>query len=544
MTDPRQINEAKAFSPLCWQRPAKEYQTTTRSEDCLFLNVWAPQWKVDEITSGATPSDPLPVLVWVHGGGFVVGAGNNHVISGLSLARENVILVSFNYRLGLFGFWKHESLKATGENITSNFGLHDQVMALEWIQKNIASFGGDSRSVTVLGESAGGTSILHHLTSRRMLEDAREGRPKLFHRAWIISAVLLETPFIESPENEIIGEEWANTQGCSGKDVLQCMRSLEPAKLISPLNRWSAFDYQANRATIYTSADADFPLIPVALREGNFVRDIPLVMGSSRDDGSLFAWFSFPLYGPDKDYLDHVIERTFGDLAPELLKLYPSEAYTSEYWRLTAMLSDAVWHCPAATVNSAFAALNLPSRRYVLNFRFNDSSDLFGIFHCGDLALVFENPSGNYLFPRYFTPEELELSKRFTHLLLRFMKDDLSDQDWPTYTTQQQNYLLVGHGTVNSTEFTFPKSFHKETCRFWHNELPRGLRSFPVNIYEQEGWKSSIANTFFWYMGAYEEYLTHENGIIALIATLAIATLLWKLVAKLFRSSAPLKKAV
>ena len=523
---------AKEYTHVCWQRVSRDLPIAGRSEDCLSLNIWAPQWKIDEIASGLGNTSLLPVIVWIHGGGFVVGSGTNAVVSGVSLARENTILVSLNYRLGLFGFWKHDKLKNSGEKIVSNFGLHDQQLALEWIQENIASFGGDPNSVTALGESAGGISILHHLTSSRMVSDYQNKKPKLFHRAWIISAVFLETGFLQSPESEVIGAEWASARGCSGERVIQCMTEKPAAELVDPLTRWSAFDYDTNRATIYSMADPEFPLIPVALREGAFDREVPIIIGSSMEDGSLFAWFSFPIYGPEKPYLEYVIERSFTHFSEEVMERYPSEKYQNEYWRFTDILTDAAWHCPAASIADTLSSFSLaPARRYVFNYRFNDSADLFGIFHASELTLIFEQPSGTYLFPRFFTEDELALSRRMSHLLAQFARNEITEQDWPSFQQPTAKYLRIGDH--NTTHVSIQSQFRHDQCKFWQTSIPRGLLHFPKGLYAQEGWTSNILNNIFWTFTNYEEHFTQTNGIIALIGSLLFASIIVKVISRL-----------
>jgi len=122
---------------------------TQPAEDCLYLNVWKP--------AGAAADARLPVMVWVHGGGFVNGGTSPAVYSGAAFARDGVVLVSINYRLGRFGFFAHPALKAEG--LGGNFGFLDQIAALKWVQANVAAFGGDPGNVTVFGESAGGMSM-------------------------------------------------------------------------------------------------------------------------------------------------------------------------------------------------------------------------------------------------------------------------------------------------------------------------------------------------------------------------------------------------
>ena len=132
---------------------------TTPSEDCLYLNVWAPVKR---------SAEKLPVMVWIYGGGFVNGGSSPAVYDGKHFAERGVVFVSFNYRLGRFGFFAHPALtKENPDGPLGNYGYMDQIAALQWVQRNIAGFGGDAANVTLFGESAGGISVLTLLTSAK-----------------------------------------------------------------------------------------------------------------------------------------------------------------------------------------------------------------------------------------------------------------------------------------------------------------------------------------------------------------------------------------
>ncbi|MBV8905354.1 MAG: carboxylesterase family protein, partial [Acidobacteriia bacterium] len=139
------VRDATKFGPRCMQNG------NGVSEDCLYLNVWTPEW----------PSkSPHPVMLWIHGGGNFAGASSDAIFDGQSLARRGVVLVSANYRLGVFGFFAHPELTAESKHHASgNYGLMDQVAALRWVRDNIANFGGDPRNITIFGESAGSLDI-------------------------------------------------------------------------------------------------------------------------------------------------------------------------------------------------------------------------------------------------------------------------------------------------------------------------------------------------------------------------------------------------
>lgn len=141
------VRHATAFAPACAQTAA--WITERKSEDCLYLNIWAPSRR---------ESGGLPVIVWIHGGGFYGGSGAQPLYDGTRLARRGVIVVTFNYRLGVFGFFAHPELSAR-EHVGGNQGLFDQVAALRWVRRNIAAVGGDPHRVTIMGESAGAESV-------------------------------------------------------------------------------------------------------------------------------------------------------------------------------------------------------------------------------------------------------------------------------------------------------------------------------------------------------------------------------------------------
>jgi len=142
------VRDATAFGPMCNQNDNKQLP---HSEDCLQLNVWTPKWPV---------ASPVPVMVWVHGGGNTAGSGMEALFNGEVLARHGVVVVNVNYRLGIFGFFAHPGLtKESPHHAAGNYGLADQIMALHWVRDNIAKFGGNPANVTIFGESAGASDV-------------------------------------------------------------------------------------------------------------------------------------------------------------------------------------------------------------------------------------------------------------------------------------------------------------------------------------------------------------------------------------------------
>ena len=203
----------------------------TSSEDCLFVNVWRP--------AAAAPGAKLPVMVWIHGGAFVFGSGSGPQFSGVPFAKQGVILVTFNYRLGRLGFFAFPALsREHPDELKGNYAYMDQIAALKWVQQNIAAFGGDPNNVTIFGESAGGVSVHTHLTSplsrglfQKAISQSGGGR----------DGVLTGRPMREDGVDpnypvsaETIGVNFAQRYGIEGVDAaaLAKLRALSVAEIV------------------------------------------------------------------------------------------------------------------------------------------------------------------------------------------------------------------------------------------------------------------------------------------------------------------------
>jgi para-nitrobenzyl esterase len=210
---------ADKFGPACMQA-----DDVPKSEDCLTHNVWRP----------AASAGPLPVMVWIYGGALVHGRTSMYPAD--ALARQGVVVVSMNYRMGRFGFFAHPALEREApDDVRGNFGYMDQRAALEWVQRNIAAFGGDPKAVTIFGESAGGGSVMIHLTS-----PLSRG---LFHRAILQSpgvptARAKVLPVTEIADAEKMATGYAHSLGITaeGSAALKALRALPASRLVEGIS--------------------------------------------------------------------------------------------------------------------------------------------------------------------------------------------------------------------------------------------------------------------------------------------------------------------
>lgn len=281
------VRIADQFGPDCMQIPYKADAAplgVKPSEDCLYLNVWTPT---------APSREKRPVMVWIYGGGFVNGGSSPPVYSGRSFAESGVIFVSFNYRLGRFGFFAHPALTQEAAGAPhGNYAILDQIAALQWVRDNIAAFGGDPGNVTIFGESAGGMSV-HALATTPLAKG-------LFHKAIVMSGGGrdLMGPLRTAAEAETIGADFARAKGVEGDgaDALAALRALPADSVMSGLNLMTLFDAKdftplyADGQIVRRSVDAAY-----AAGEG---APIPMVIGANDADGFFFGGGVEQAYAP------------------------------------------------------------------------------------------------------------------------------------------------------------------------------------------------------------------------------------------------------
>jgi para-nitrobenzyl esterase len=346
----RGVRDATRFAPNCPQ-PETPFTAGPSSEDCLYLNVSTP-------SVHPAAGHRRPVLVWFHGGGFVLGAARDY--DPAQLAAAGTVVVTVNYRLGALGFLAHPALADRPGGPTGNYGLMDQQAALRWVRDNIARFGGDAHKVTIAGQSAGGLAVLEHLVA-----PSSRG---LFSRAIVQSGAfaLKQQPLAVAEKD---GEALAAKAGCPDQSA-SCLRKL-PASAFTAVTPSVLIPGVVDGAVLKES-------VGTALAAGRFAR-VPMINGTNHDEERLFLALgatvsngtSVPLSEPvTAESYERVIGTSLSvspARAAAIAARYPLSAYASAPVAFSQLQTDANFTCPALQVDRWTAARGVPTYAYELN---------------------------------------------------------------------------------------------------------------------------------------------------------------------------------
>ena len=380
------VKAAADFSPVCLQAPYPQGSIYFRpaepmSEDCLYLNVW---------TGAQAAKERRPVMVWIHGGALTRGSGSVDVYDGEALAAKGVVLVTINYRLGVFGFLAHPELtKESDRNASGNYAFLDQIAALEWVKKNIAAFGGDPKRVTIFGESAGSWSVNY----------------------------LVATPLAKGLFQRAIGESGG---------AFAPMKTLAEAEQMGLKLGTSVAELRAKPAEelLKTTSLGTFPpnvdgwLLPrdvyTIFAEGK-QNDVPVIVGSNANEATTLA--PWPANGKAEAFAAQIKHR-FGAAAEEALKIYPAEndeqareSHYASFRDFTFGWEMRTWARLQTQTGKSKAYLYYFSRKPP-----GPQSERLGAFHAAEIAYVF----GNLTPPRPWDATDRALSDEMMSYWVNF----------------------------------------------------------------------------------------------------------------------------
>jgi para-nitrobenzyl esterase len=438
------VRAATHFGPHCPQGPTPLDAAST-SENCLFVNVFAP-------VGSERSAHALPVMLWIHGGEFISGAGDDYDPG--PLVRHGVIVVTINYRIGALGFLAHPALVAHPGGPAGNYGLMDQQAALRWVRRNIARFGGNPQDIAIFGESAGGLSVLAQLAS--------PGARGLFSRAIVESATLVQASLARA---EIAGRTFAAGAGCPGQ-AAACLRSLPVSAIL------------AAQGPDVAQPVIDGQVLTEPLREalasGQFSR-VPVIIGGSHDEGRLDLAGSEVGGAPPvtaANYRD-MIESALGVTAKDAALIaaqYPVSAYPSPALALGAVTTDPIGACQVLAVDQWLSAY-VPTYAY----EFNDEkaperflppvSFPYGATHESELQYLFDLPTAP--FPGALSPAQQHLATVMQEYWTSFAKQGSpsppASPSWPRFHSASHRILSLVPPQPN-VETGFAAA-HR--CSFW-----------------------------------------------------------------------------
>ncbi len=410
------------------------------SEDCLALNIWKPE--------KTTKESKLPVMVWIHGGGFTGGSGATPQNFGNSFAKQGVILVTINYRLGRLGYFAHPALSKENPNEPKgNYGYMDQIAALQWIQNNIESFGGNPKNVTIFGFSAGGVSVHSLLTIpsakglfHKLISESGGGRDGVLTGRPINKE---NADVLYNVSAETIGLNFAKSKGIEGTDA-EALAKLRALKVEDIVDGGQETD-GPNGPRTYSGPILDGKLV-VETAESAYMAgrqpNIPLMIGNcSAEIGGAFV---------SNAKTKEELFASMGDLASEAQKAYDPENNKTFNEVIAKFNTDWVWGEPARMTAMAFLSKKAPAYMYQFGYvsPANQQRSPFGAGHGSEVSFVFNTLDA----PRFGPPSkpteaEYELAQKMNQYWINFAKTGNPNgnglTNWPAYNKQNQDMLDV-----------------------------------------------------------------------------------------------------
>jgi len=462
------IRVANAFPAMC---PQFVFFAGMQSEDCLGLNVWTP---------ARQGSEKLPVMVWIHGGGFILGASSQTAYDGEALAAQGVVVVSINYRLGIFGFLAHPALsRESPQGVSGNYGMLDMVAALQWVQRNVGAFGGDPKNVTIFGESAGGTAVC-----MLMVVPQAQG---LFQKVISESAAWMNNPISHLKESwygRISMEKFGETLGTD----LVALRAKSTADILKLAGGPDMAGDRADRGEAFMPVvdGVVIPDYPARLFADRKFHKVGLIAGTNADEGTLLG-------GPpvhDLAQLRKYAEKTYGGQAQAMLAVYPAASDAEAYEAAQRASGDFTFLQGTRFVLRAASKENAK----VYQYYFTRVSGIgrrikWGSYHASEVPYVFgilpdsvygtgPSPFGDFSVDAdSYTDQDTKISKAMSGAWLRFAKSGNPNGPglpvWPAFNTDKEVYMEFGDRITTAT------ALRKKQLDFM-TEFAAGLRSRAV----------------------------------------------------------------
>ena len=402
--------------------------STRLDEDCLYLNVW----------SAAAPGDAAPVLFWIHGGGLRMGDGSSAAFDGSTLASRGVVVVTINYRLGALGYLAHPLLREeSADGVSGNYGLLDQIAALEWVQRNIAAFGGDPQRVTIFGESAGSWSV-NYLLATPLAEGLFAGA--IGQSGGVFAPGAGAAPRAEA---EAAGERIASAALGEGAEVsLAALRALPAADIVA-----------ADSGRVLVNIDGRVLHDSVnAIFAAGAQHDVPVILGANADEGTALARYAAgPELGSVAEYEEWARGR-YGDLADLYLAAYPAASDGEVGARVVDSAGDGRFVWEMRTWARMMETVSAPSWLYFFT-RVPPAPDAarYGAYHTAEIPYVFGNlgGGGRYWFAnRDYDDTDRRLSDVMSSYWLNFAATGDPNGDglpeWPVYSRGAEQVLEFG----------------------------------------------------------------------------------------------------
>jgi para-nitrobenzyl esterase len=407
--------QATEFGAVCQQEPYAQnspYYSPLGAigEDCLYLNVWTP---------AKSGSEKHPVMVWVHGGGYTRGTGATATYNGEPLAQKGVVVVTINYRLGIFGFLAHPELtKESPHHASGNYGLLDQVAALQWVKKNIAAFGGDPSRVTIFGESAG-SSAVNYLQASQLAHG-------LFHRVIGESGANFNRSLTRE-EAEQNGVKFGEKIGATS---LAALRAKPAAELLK-----AGGSFRPNVDGYFLAQDVETIF---AMHKQS---DVPVIAGYNRDEGTTLS--PVPNNLTAQSFADQAKQR-YGKFADEYLKLYPAATQEQAMRAHYDSFRDAGMGWQMRTwVRTQNKSGKAPAYLYFFT-RVPPGADKLGAYHASEIAYVF----GNLGTRRAWEDADRKLSDVMSSYWANFAATGDPNgkglPKWPAYSASSDESMIFG----------------------------------------------------------------------------------------------------